>query len=126
MPTDDSALDALARVRECAAAASAEGRSIGRRQILAAIHESHFHLGAVVEDVAAGDHEVGDFPLLDGAEAIGDADWARAKAQHRNSAPTRFFIIAIGLYGVHSPANGYTTGVPTMGRILRRILEFVH
>ena len=34
---------------------------------------SHFHFGAVVEDIAAGDHEVGDLALLDGAEAIGDA-----------------------------------------------------
>src|SRR5260370_22034362 len=37
-------------------------------------------------------------------------DWARAKAQHTNSAETRFFIMAIGLYGVYEATNGYTTG----------------
>ena len=37
-------------------------------------------------------------------------DWARAKAQHTNSAETRFFIMAIGLYGVDEAINGYTTG----------------
>ena len=46
---------------------------IGSGRVLPAIHDDHFHFGAIVEDVAAGDHEVGDFPLLDAAEAIGDA-----------------------------------------------------
>src|ERR1035441_4265415 len=39
-------------------------------------------------------------------------DWAEARAQHRNSAVTRFFIIAIGLYGVNTAPVVTRRGAP--------------
>src|SRR5450432_3212595 len=56
----------------CAAAGSRRG-CLECRFVLDAINEDHFHRWTFLQQLAAGDYEVGDFALLDAAQTIGNA-----------------------------------------------------
>src|ERR1043166_6055203 len=54
------------------ATASAAGR-LWRRRVFLSIDEDELQLGAGLEQISARDQQIGDFALLQTAEAIGDA-----------------------------------------------------
>src|ERR1041385_6782874 len=61
------------------------GRRLQRGGVFAAIHNNHFHFGAIVAEIAARYHEIGDFAIFETAETVGNAiDFGRSERHGAN------------------------------------------